>query len=95
MTKLNMPETKLYEAPTKPTKLYIVEVKSKVDDWWGRDCQYAVVVRAHSHAEARKMAVITSGDEDKRVWLEPKLTTCHELLNEGKVGLIIRDFLNG
>ena len=78
------------------TKLYMVEVKSEVhSDQWGHDCQYAVVVRARSHKEARKMAAIMAGDEGKDVWLDPNLTECHELLNEGKVGLIIRDYLKG
>lgn len=83
-------------------KLYILEKNEKTLEgkahWdiyiW--DCVQSMVIRAPNAKYARKIAkYATDGDEPAKTWLNPKLTTCKALRQEGEPGLILRDRLEG
>ena len=55
------------------------------------------VIRAETEKKARKIANKNGGDElgldrKDKPWLDPKLTSCRELIPEGKEQLILKDF---
>ena len=66
---------------------------------WYDKC-FGFVARAETESEARRFAQDNAGDEthdqnyaDTRMpWLDAAYSTCVELIAEGAVGIIIRDF---
>ena len=67
------------------------------------DKAFGFVIRSNTEDEARYIANENGGDENGPVsfstyrtggnpWLDPKLSTCIELLPDGEPGLVIRDF---
>lgn len=67
------------------------------------DKAFGFVVRAESEDVARKIANSSGGSETGPIrtkvyrtggdpWLDKTLSTCEELLPDGKVGLVMRDF---
>jgi hypothetical protein len=72
--------------------------KNPWDPWY--DKAFGFVVRAETEQDARNLVVGDlnnqwdgeCGNEGKPAWLNPKLSTCVELLQEGEPGLIIKDF---
>lgn len=54
------------------------------------------VIRASSAKSARNQANERADEEDnKNLWLDPKLVSCHVLTYEGKEGIILMDFIGG
>lgn len=85
----------------KRTKLWILGVLNKqpkgndpFDPWY--DKAFGFVVRAATEDHARHIAADNQGDEGHGMkdspWLNPKHTTCEELLPTGEVGMILCDF---
>lgn len=76
------------------------------DDPWEPwyDCAFGFIVRAETEQEAREFAQADAGDEEKDTfldnkksntktpWMEPKYSTCLELLPDGEPGVIMQDF---
>ena len=58
------------------------------------DKAFGFVVRAETEQEARNLAHGAAGDENRHgsPWLEPKFSTCAELIPEGEIGIVVRDF---
>ena len=55
---------------------------------------FGFVVRAETEGDAREIAQLQSGDEPKdkpTPWLNPKLSTCSEIMVEGESGAILKD----
>ena len=69
-------------------RFYILKVIDGQVDW---DEDRAVIVRAESGAEARKVAALEARSADKSIWLNNKITTCKSLSLIGKAELILRD----
>lgn len=71
-----------------------VEGLPKADSPWEPwyDRTFGFVVRAETESDARAIASEEAGEEGTTVWMEPKYTTCKELLPEGVAGLVMRDF---
>ena len=59
------------------------------------DVMDGIVVRAYSEWDARVIAEAHRGDEVRRTWLDPLLSSCVLLTNTGEYGAIIRDFNAG
>lgn len=86
-----------------------VENLPKKNPWSTKysDFMFAVVVRAESETEARKIARLSGKEEDadhqvnrtlpvsienaKSPWLDPKLTDCKMLCSDGAEGVILAD----
>ena len=68
------------------------------DDPWEPwyDKAFGFVVRAETEEKARHLIaddeIFTYGDEGALAWLDPKLSSCVELLSDGEEEIIIRDF---
>ncbi|KKK81891.1 hypothetical protein LCGC14_2808870 [marine sediment metagenome] len=72
------------------------------DPWY--DKAFGFVIRAETEQRAREIANENSGDENrgkflgqktantKSPWLDPKYSTCEELLQDGPELLVLRDF---
>jgi hypothetical protein len=72
------------------------------DPWY--DKVFGFVIRAETETEARNIAHTNAGDETEEIflnerisytpqpWKDAKYSTCIELLSEGPVEVIIRDF---
>lgn len=85
-------------------KLWLLEpVRTlPVDDnpwepWY--DKAFGFVVRAETEAEARALAQAEGGDEiygpnvnDCPAWTDNRYSTCVELLPDGPIGVVLRDF---
>ena len=56
------------------------------------DKAFGFVVRAQTEQEARKFASSECGDEGPDVWLQPGVTTCVKLTDEGGTGVILRHY---
>ena len=61
--------------------------------WW--DTAQGFVVRAESEQQARALAADEADDEGRRAWLDPAFSDCTELVSEGELGVILRDFNAG
>lgn len=86
--------------------LYILHPRSDLpedDNPWEPwfDKTFVLVVRAKNEAEARLIANEHSGSEvwepldregTRKLWLDPKYTTCEPLDHDGEPGLVIQDF---
>lgn len=59
------------------------------------DANNGFVIRAHDAADARRMASENNGDEGAATWLDPDLSTCAELTDDGERGVILQDFNAG
>lgn len=72
------------------------------------DKAFGFVIRAETAARAREMAQYAGGGDEiwswddsytKRTsipaWLTPTLSTCTELIPEGKEDIVMRDFISG
>ncbi len=59
------------------------------------DVQNGVVVRAHSPYRARELTADNQGDEGYETWLDPEISSCKSLKEEGSEGVICRDFNAG
>jgi hypothetical protein len=53
------------------------------------------VIRARSHVHARKIASQWNGDEGSETWLNPQLSSCKQLKNDGVYGVVIRNYKAG
>ena len=53
------------------------------------------VVRAATVQEARAIASENAGDEGREMWMDANQTICTALVDTGKPGLILSDFLRG
>lgn len=78
------------------TKLFILRpVRGKLvrDPWepW-YDKSFGFIVRARSEAMARTIAAAEAGDEGKEAWLDPTLSICKPLTNNGTIGVVMIDF---
>lgn len=63
------------------------------DPWF--DLCFGMVVRAKDEAEARKLAFERGGTQDKgKAWLDPSLSNCINLLNEGNSEIILESWAN-
>jgi hypothetical protein len=83
-----------------PMRLWLLRLRNPNDDVFrddNWDRSHGHVVRAATEVEARRLAASTDVDDMGReqVWLDESLTTCKELLPEGKPGVIITDFIAG
>ena len=69
---------------------------SPYNPWVPRyDKVHKIIVRAKTCSEARRIASECSLSEGISVWLNPKLTVCTALTDEGEVGLIIKEQVDG
>jgi len=77
-------------------KLFLLELNKDLQDW---DCNLGFVIRAADEEEARKMISEdiekTSGDEGKDAWLDPKSSSCQEILRNGEKAIILNSFRSG
>jgi hypothetical protein len=60
------------------------------EPWY--DCMFAIVVRAGSEDEARRLAVTEAGSEGEDVWTDPSKTVCERVWPDGGSEVICRDF---
>lgn len=84
--------------------LLSVAETTEADAVWSTwyDKNFGFVVRASSEEEARALAQAEArrydteghshGIEPDDAWLKPSLTSCTRLLEEGSVGIILRDY---
>jgi len=80
-------------------KLWILKPVSGLSDdvnpwnpWYYK--VFGFVIRAETEEDARGIAQLQSGDESKdkpTPWLNPKLSTCSEIMVEGESGVILKD----
>ena len=82
---------------TKKLKLWLLKPHNESEYPWEPwyDKAFGFIVRASSEQEARKMATKDSGTETRYVadaWLDNEYSTCVELIPDGSIGVIIRDF---
>ena len=73
------------------TKLYILVRRDGAD----YDETRAVVVRASSPRQARKLASGVHGGEGPSIWMSTKTSSCNVLKPDGKSGIIIVDYKGG
>lgn len=59
------------------------------------DCMNSIVIRASREKAARQIAADHAGDEGTHTWLDPELSTCELLKQNGKEGVICIDFHAG
>jgi hypothetical protein len=71
-------------------KLYKLEPIKNWEPWY--DKTFGLVIRATNEEEARKEAMNHSGDEGAALWLDPTLTKCEELNQDGIPWLILQNF---
>lgn len=85
-------------------KLWSVDARRGLpadDDPWNAcyDKAFGFVVRAETEEDARKLASEDGGDEvgesNGQAWLNPKYSTCIELVADGEAGEILWDFHHG
>lgn len=50
------------------------------------------LIRANSEAHARWMATQEARDEGWGAWVDPSVSTCEELTEDGVSGILLRDF---
>lgn len=63
------------------------------DPWY--DKAFGFVIRAATESDARRIAHESAGDENRGgadPWLDPSLSTCEILIEDGEPGIIMRDF---
>lgn len=65
-------------------------IESSWEPWYDR--AFGHIVRANTEDEARELAANECGDESSDAWLDPNMSTCHELLEGGRAGVIMTDF---
>ena len=53
------------------------------------------VIRAQSVRLARRIAAENAGDEDAMEWVDPELSDCVRLTDDGDPGVILSDFNAG
>lgn len=78
-------------------QLYILNPIPGVS-WSEYDTNYGIVVRAESESEARAFAQAVISDEKgihADAWLNPRVTSCDVLPQDGDTGVIIVDFNAG
>lgn len=75
------------------TKLWLLRLNNAVGPKY--DIAQGFVVRAGSPKEARKLASAEAGDEGADVWLSAERSSCKVLKQDGRQGVILRDFLAG
>lgn len=87
------------EAKIISNKLWLLRPQENLlssDNPWSPwyDKNFGFVIRASSEEAARIMADETAADENRgyRPWLDPKYSSCVELLAEGPAEVIIADF---
>ena len=81
-------------------KLWLLKpMDDLINDPWKPwfDKMFGFVIRTETAEEARQIAQEYAGDEKYKndalvPWLDPKFSTCVELLPEGEPGLILNDF---
>ena len=59
------------------------------------DVMDAVVVRAPTPHAARRMAAYVKGDEGADTWTDASRSSCTRLWDEGKPGVVLRDYKSG
>lgn len=59
------------------------------------DCNVEVLVRAENENIARAYAADRCGDECEEAWLESRFSSCEELTQDGHVGVLMVDCLEG
>lgn len=72
-------------------KLWILGRKDDVD--W--DENRGFIIRAETAQEARRTASLNASDEGAETWIQPQKSTCKELREGGRRGIILRDFNAG
>lgn len=73
--------------------LYLLE---PVKDWkpWCNKC-FGMVIRAKNETVARELAELNGGDEiqdEIEPWLNPKQTTCVQIITSGEEEVILRNY---
>lgn len=68
----------------------INEIKEPWKPWY--DKAFGFVVRAACEEDARRFASYQCGDEGADAWLNPSLSICDVLSNDGEDGVILRNF---
>ncbi len=73
-------------------KLWLLRPQTKAawQPWY--DKAFGFVVRAETAREAREYASDDAGDEGHACWLDATQSTCDELLPEGLIGVVLKDF---
>lgn len=59
------------------------------------DTACGFVVRAETEQFAREFAAGDCGDEREDTWLSPEFSSCEVLADEGKPGVVLRDYRGG
>ena len=83
-------------------KLWLLQAKEKYrQKYFGYDCMEAIVIRASSPREARKITQANGGEEIEPMhvnakgfpaWSNPEYSTCQELRAEDAPGVVLSHF---
>jgi hypothetical protein len=72
-------------------KLWIIR-RREYADW---DEYEAFVISAETEERARLLAKEEALEAEKKIWLDPEYTTCHELTVDEPEGVVLADFHAG
>lgn len=81
--------------PQRTRELYLLEpiegARHAYDQWQYDGTIYRMVIRATGHDDARRRAAeasATAEDAEPHVWLDPAVTSCHRLQDDGELGVV-------
>ena len=75
-------------------KLWLLTANNDCDYWY-YDMNHALVIRAETEHDARRMAEEHAADEPKNAWIDSSCSDCQEIAVAGEADIILIDFHAG